>query len=118
MAAQVFEEAENLLGCTAGAVDRFYVGAGGEVQPCEFLNISFGNVKEEPFSEIYERMRAHFRQPCTDWLCCTQSEAIYRIVKDKKIARTPLPWNETKQLVEKWQRGTPTPIYKKLGIYR
>ncbi len=118
LAAQVFEEAEYVLGCTSGAVDRFYVGASGEVQPCEFLNISFGNVNEESFEEIYERMRSYFPEPCTDWLCCTQAEAICEIFKRKGSHGTPLPWSETKQLVDNWERGGKTPIYEKLGIYK
>ena len=75
LAAQVFEESEEVLGCTAGAVDRFYVGAAGDVQPCEFLNLSFGSVRDEPFTKIYERMRSRFERPCCDWLCCTQARS-------------------------------------------
>ena len=118
LVSQVLEEAENRLGCTAGGVDRFYLNAYGEVQPCEFLNISFGNVREEPFNEIMERMRSYFSIPCSDWLCCTQSEEIDRLFHEHKLERTPLPWSVTKTLVEKWRRGKPTPLYKKLGIYK
>ena len=118
LAAQVFEEAEHVLGCTSGAIDRFYVGASGEVQPCEFLNISFGNVNEESFDEIYNRMRSYFPEPCSDWLCCTQADAICEIFKKREGHDTPLPWSETKQLVDNWERGTKTPIYEKLGIYK
>lgn len=118
LAAQVFEEAESVLGCTAGAIDRFYIGASGEVQPCEFLNISFGNIKEEPFPVIYTRMRSYFPYPCCDWLCCTQANAIYRILEHNNIKHTPLPWPQTKDLVESWDRGPATPIYDRLGIYK
>lgn len=118
LAAQAFEESEEIFGCTSGAVDRFYIGAGGEVQPCEFLNISFGNVKEEPFDIIYKRMRSHFQKPCQDWLCCTQAESINEIFKLKDIRHTPLPWEETKRLVNNWQRGKLTNLYEKLGIYK
>lgn len=118
LAAQVFEERRDVLGCTAGAVDRYYVGAGGEVQPCEFLNLSFGNVNEEPFATIYERMRSYFRTPCCDWLCCTQAEAIHELFQEHGLKQTPLPWPVTRKLVERWDRGQPTPIYERLGIYR
>ncbi len=118
LAAQVFEESSDVLGCTAGAVDRFYIGASGEVQPCEFLNISFGNVNDEPFSEIYGRMRSYFAQPCTDWLCCTQAAAIAEAFRKRKSNAAPLPWSETRDLVENWDRGEPTPIYDKIGIYQ
>jgi MoaA/NifB/PqqE/SkfB family radical SAM enzyme len=118
LAAQVFEERKDVLGCTSGAVDRYYVGASGEVQPCEFLNISFGNVNEEPFEKIYERMRSCFRTPCCDWLCCTQADAIQRLFVKHGIQQTPLPWKVTQELVESWNRGEPTPIYERLGIYK
>lgn len=118
LAAQVFEEQRNVLGCTAGAVDRFYVGASGEVQPCEFLNISFGNVRDEPFETIFQRMRSHFPAACTDWLCCTQAAAIQQLIEKHGITRTPVPWETARELVEHWDRGAPTPIYEKLGIYR
>jgi len=118
LAAQVFEESEHVLGCTSGAVDRFYIGASGEMQPCEFLNVSFGNVRDEPFETVYARMRSYFAAPCCDWLCCTQAEAIHRLFQEQGLDRTPLPWPLTKELVERWDRGRPTPIYEKLGIYR
>ena len=53
LTAQVFEESPGMLGCTAGAIDRFYVGCSGEVQPCEFVNISFGNLCSTPYEIIY-----------------------------------------------------------------
>lgn len=118
LAAQVFEESDFVLGCTAGAVDRFYINANGEIQPCEFLNISFGNVQNEPFETIYKRMRSYFAQPDTDWLCCTQAQAIYKLMLKHNLTQTPIPWPITKELVENWSRGKPTPIYKKLGIYK
>lgn len=118
LAAQVFEESPDVLGCTAGAVDRFYIGASGEVQPCEFLNISFGNVNNEDFAEIYRRMRSYFPQPCTDWLCCTQAAAIAEAFRKRESNVSPLPWSETRDLIENWQRGEPTPIYRRLGIYK
>ena len=117
LAAQAFEEAAHVLGCTSGAVDRFYVNATGEVQPCEFLNLSFGNVHDEPFETILERMRSHFRVPGTDWLCCTQAGEINRLFQEHRLQRTPLPWAVTQKLVAGWNRGAPTPIYEKLGIY-
>jgi MoaA/NifB/PqqE/SkfB family radical SAM enzyme len=118
LAAQVFEEQKSVLGCTAGGGDRYYVGASGEIQPCEFLNISFGNINEEPFAKIYERLRSIFKTPCHDWLCCTQAEAIHNLLQKHGIQQTPLPWIVTQELVEHWNRGKPTPIYKRLGIYK
>ncbi|MFA6568908.1 MAG: radical SAM protein [Victivallales bacterium] len=118
LSVQVFEESEKVLGCTSGAVDRFYINANGEVQPCEFLNISFGNVNKEPFDKILGRMRSYFRIPCCDWLCCSQSPAIYELIRKYDIKDTPLPWKYTEELVKNWNRGNPTPVYQRLGIYK
>lgn len=118
IAAQVFDEREDLFGCTAGGVDRFYLGADGEVQPCEFLNISFGNVRTEPFDEIFSRMRAHFRRPGTHWLCCTQAGAIAAVIRERGLTRTPVPWEITREIIDSWDRGPATALYRKLGIYR
>lgn len=118
LAAQVFEESESVLGCTCGGVDRFYVNATGEVQPCEFLNLSFGNVRDEPFVDIYNRMRGYFPTPCTDWLCCTQAQAIDELFREHRLTRTPLTPEITLQLMQKLERGKPTPLYDKLGIYK
>jgi len=117
LAAQVFEEADAVLGCTSGAVDRFYVNATGEVQPCEFLNLSFGNVNTEPFAAILARMRSFFPEPGTDWLCCTQADAIQTLIRKHGLTRTPVPWPLTRELAATWNRGTPTPLYRKLRIY-
>ena len=118
VSSQVFEEAPAMFGCTAGGVDRFYMGADGEVQPCEFVNVSFGNVRDEPFETILRRMREHLPTPCTDWLCCTQAESIDRAIADGGLTRTPIPWEITRGLVARWRRAEPTRLYRRLGIYK
>ncbi len=117
LTAQVFEESPEMLGCTAGGIDRFYVGCSGEVQPCEFVNISFGNLCHEPFSVIYERMRSAFPVPSCDWLCGKYGECIADAVA-KNGGKTPLPCRETLELVKDWKSENPTPVYKKMGIYK
>jgi len=53
-----FEGAET-FGCNAGC-KMVYVDAFGEVSPCVFLPMSFGNVRERPLTEIVEEMRSVF----------------------------------------------------------
>lgn len=118
LTAQVFEEQENMLGCTAGGIDRFYMNANGEIQPCEFLNFSFGNVTEEPFSQVFERMRSYFPVPCVDWPCCSQAGKINGFIKRHNLKTTPVPWPMTKDLMKDWEYGKETPVYRRLGIYR
>jgi MoaA/NifB/PqqE/SkfB family radical SAM enzyme len=117
ISAQVFEESPQHLGCTAGGVDRFYLNHEGEVQPCEFLNVSFGNVNEEPFKVIFKRMRKYFKKPGVKWLCCTEAHSINKIYQDNKLQKTPLPKANTIDLVKSWDKGTETKLYRDLGIY-
>lgn len=114
---QIFEEAKNAFGCTAGGIDRFYLNHEGEVQPCEFLNVSFGNVTNEPFKVIFERMRSYFKTPGTNWLCCTEAHSIGEAMKKYELTKTPLPREITEEIVKKWDKGEPTPVYRKLKIY-
>jgi len=44
------------FGCFAGFY-QLYMTASGEVCPCDFTPISFGNVREEPLETIWQRMR-------------------------------------------------------------
>lgn len=120
LAAQAFEERSAGVGCTAGGIDRFYVTAGGEVQPCEFLQLSFGNVGEEDFADIFHRMRASYAAPKTGWLCCTQGTAVAGFMRRNNITATPVPWPLTEKfLAEHGGSGTgvPTPLYARLGVY-
>ncbi|WP_424245948.1 MoaA/NifB/PqqE/SkfB family radical SAM enzyme [Elusimicrobium posterum] len=115
--AQAQEEHEDKFGCTCGGVDRFYIGASGEVQPCEFLNISFGNVNDEDFGIIFKRMRDCFKTPCTEWMCEVKAQEIFEFMKNNSITKTPVPYQFTKELVKNWKPGSPTKLYRKLGIY-
>jgi MoaA/NifB/PqqE/SkfB family radical SAM enzyme len=116
-AVQVFEEQAGVFGCTAGGVDRFYLNHAGEVQPCEFLNVSFGNVTTEPFPEIFARMRSHFTVPGQHWLCCTEAASIARAIENQGHQQTPLLQRHTETLLADWDKGPATPLYVKLGIY-
>ncbi len=114
LTAQVYEESPEMLGCCCGGIDRFYVGASGEVQPCEFVNISFGNLREVSFETAYSRMRRVFAIPCEEWTCLTKAGEIAAVAGE----RLPLSWPETERLVRDWKTGTPTKVYDKVGIYR
>lgn len=54
-----FEGREN-FGCTAGC-KMVYIDAFGEVSPCVFTPMTFGNVSERPLGEILAGMRRAFR---------------------------------------------------------
>jgi len=53
-----FEDARR-FGCSAGN-KMVYIDAFGEVSPCVFIPMSFGNVRERPLSEIFADMKGRF----------------------------------------------------------
>lgn len=114
ISAQIIEEDSSLFGCTAGGTDRFYINAKGDVQPCEFLNISFGNIRDEEFAAIYRRMRSCFEKGCTNWLCEKYAGSVEKIFRERKLNALPLPMELSRELVKTWDRGDVTGMYARL----
>jgi MoaA/NifB/PqqE/SkfB family radical SAM enzyme len=114
ISAQAIEEDKSLFGCTAGGTDRFYINAKGDVQPCEFLNISFGNICNESFEPIYKRMRSCFEIPGNCWLCEKYSKDVLKLYKENNLSSLPLDPCISKKVYENWDRGEDTELYKKL----
>lgn len=110
----IHEESKEMFGCTAGGTDRFYLNAKGDVQPCEFLNISFGNIQQEGFDTIFERMREQFQEPGDCMLCEKYSAQILKQYRDNGLASLPLSAELSKQIYQDWDRGTPADFYHKV----
>ena len=118
ISAQILEEDHTRFGCTAGGTDRFYINAKGDVQPCEFLNISFGNIAEEPFDTIYARMRQSFSPPGETWLCEACAPRIRQLFKTEGTPTLPLNKELSAQLHTDWNRGNPTKLYADMAKLR
>ncbi len=114
IAAMINEEDKSLFGCTAGATDRFYINAKGDLQPCEFLNISFGNIQRDDFDTIYEKMRKVFEKPGDCWLCEKYSAKVYELMKKHNLEILPLPEDLSKEIYKDWERGEIPEFYKKM----
>jgi MoaA/NifB/PqqE/SkfB family radical SAM enzyme len=46
------------IGCLAGNI-QYYVSAYGEVAPCDFAPLSFGNIRREPLKSIWKKIVDH-----------------------------------------------------------
>jgi len=114
IAAMVNEEDKSLFGCTAGATDRFYINAKGDLQPCEFLNISFGNIQQDNFEAIYENMRKVFETAGDCLLCEKYSVRIHELMNENNLKVLPLPPNISREIYKDWDRGEVPEFYKKL----
>lgn len=109
------EENPSMWGCTAGGTDRFYINAKGDLQPCEFLNISFGNIQTDDFDTIYKNMRKVFEQPGDCLLCEKYSQKILKLKNEHQLNTLPLPPELSKMIYNDWDRGNHTAFYKKLA---
>jgi MoaA/NifB/PqqE/SkfB family radical SAM enzyme/SAM-dependent methyltransferase len=60
----LYLESSQAFGCGAG-LTHLYIDGSGQVCPCNLVPISFGNIIDEPFDKILERMSRHFCKPRT-----------------------------------------------------
>jgi len=111
----LMEEEAEMFGCTAGGTDRFYINAKGDLQPCEFLNFSFGNITVDDFDIIYDRMRKVFDIPGQCLLCDKYANEIYRLYSENASSNLPLNPEISEQFYACWNRGEPTRFYEKLS---
>ncbi|MHC4185425.1 MAG: radical SAM protein [Planctomycetota bacterium] len=58
----LYLESARAFGCGAG-LTHLYIDGSGEVCPCNFVPLSFGNIMDEPLAGILERMGRHFCKP-------------------------------------------------------
>lgn len=50
-------EGKEQMGCCMGGLSHFHLDSAGNVNPCVFLPVSFGNIMDEDFTSIFSRMR-------------------------------------------------------------
>ncbi|HBW38506.1 radical SAM protein [Desulfosporosinus sp. BICA1-9] len=114
ISAQIIEEDKSVFGCTAGGTDRFYINAKGDLQPCEFLNISFGNITVDKFEDIYQKMRSYFAWGGESYLCESCSQEINRLYQENSLNSLPLTPELSEKIYSSWERGRRTDLYERL----
>jgi MoaA/NifB/PqqE/SkfB family radical SAM enzyme len=60
-----YEDAAH-LGCLMGGLSHFYIDSRGNVQPCVFMPVSFGNILQEDILTIFYKMRNAIPRPLKD----------------------------------------------------
>lgn len=68
-------ESKDAFGCGAG-MTHLYIDGTGEVCPCNFVPLSFGNAASEPLGDILVRMGEYFAKPRTECVGHTLAEHI------------------------------------------
>ena len=72
-------ESPELFGC-AGGTRHLFIDPGGNVCPCDFTPLSFGNIADEPIETIYDRMAGAFGQPRRNCMAQFQRQKIREAV--------------------------------------
>ena len=102
-----FEGAEH-FGCNAGC-KMVYVDAFGEVSPCVFLPMSFGNVRERPLAEIVEEMRSRFPG---EGRCFANRN--FRLLAEASGGGSVLNREQSLAMLEKVEFGAPSEFDRRL----
>jgi MoaA/NifB/PqqE/SkfB family radical SAM enzyme len=74
------------IGCLAGKI-QYYVSAYGEVAPCDFTPLSFGNIRDNSLRDIWKKMVRHPAYNHRSTFCRMQN------LKFRKIFIDPIPDN-------------------------
>ena len=80
----LYLESPDAFGCGAG-LTHLYIDGSGEVCPCNLVPLSFGNITNEPFHRVLDRMGQHFRKPRSNCVAQMLSKHIH----DKKLPVGP-----------------------------
>jgi MoaA/NifB/PqqE/SkfB family radical SAM enzyme len=100
-------ESQDFMGCITG-YQCLFIDSSGEICPCDFTPLSFGNIKETPLKEIWRQMQDYFPRPRA---YCLMSEIAHKIDSDF----LPLSTEESKKIIPKLKKDSPYPrIYKEL----
>ena len=94
-----FESADR-FGCLMGGLSHLSINSLGDVQPCVFLPVSFGNIMKEDFLEIFKRMKRAVPGPLhKECPAITLAEEIRG--KKNQAKFLPIPYVE---IENEWQR--------------
>jgi MoaA/NifB/PqqE/SkfB family radical SAM enzyme len=79
------------VGCVAGHL-QYYVSAYGDVQPCDFTPLSFGNIRQTPLKRIWKRMIRHPAYNHLSRRCRMQNFKFRELYIDPIPDEAPLPY--------------------------
>lgn len=72
--------------CTARTRDGIYITAYGDVTPCVYVPLSFGNIRREPLTKIARRMWRHKMFDCRAGTDCLMNDGKFREEYFGKVA--------------------------------
>jgi len=89
IASVFYEEDAERFGCSAG-IHHSYIDAAGNLNPCDFILQSYGNVTQTPMRELWNKMNARYGL-CRDDCRAYKRTGITRKLDDDTDCATALP---------------------------
>ena len=88
-------EGKDQLGCHMGGLSLFYIDSAGNVCPCVFFPVSFGNIKRDKVEDVYNKMRENIPHPIK---CDCPSLKISEKIKMqyRNLSDLPVPFENIK----------------------
>jgi len=109
-----FFESEKYYGCGAG-FNYMFIDSQGNVCPCDFTMLSFGNIHEKPIKEIWEETSKNFCTPGCSCYANLSNDFIYA----KKSEEWPLKKQATKEILDEcpsYDKKRLPEFYKRMGF--
>lgn len=110
IAAFAFLEDAKLYGCGAG-VQHIYIDAFGNLCPCDFTPLSFGNIRNESLKVVFTKLHQHFNTPRDKCFILENIDKL-RPYFDKEL---PIGQEESGRICAECPKGNLPTYYKKLG---
>jgi MoaA/NifB/PqqE/SkfB family radical SAM enzyme len=105
-------EHADCYGCGAG-LQHLYVDARGNVCPCDFTPISFGNVAEEDIGAIWQRLRTGFSRPRATCFLMQHADEL----RERFAGSLPLSYTAVQDICARPARDGEVPrFYRTLGL--
>lgn len=109
IAYEAFAEAPENLGCMMGGNSLLYIDSVGNVEPCVFLPVTFGNILEEDFNGILNKMKTIIPHPLH--VTCPSILLSQKIKALKESGNSlPIPFDHLKEEFATFKFQTSLPL--------
>lgn len=103
-----YKEAPERFGCTMGGLSQLYIDSTGNVNPCVFLPVTFGNIMAEDFGTIFRRIRDAVPGP-VHRECPSVTLAPVLLAKAREGVSRPIPFDTIRKQWDSAITGPPAP---------
>jgi len=111
-----FFESKYYYGCGAG-YNYMFIDSQGNVCPCDFAMLGFGNILETPIQEVWDQMNKEFCVPGCDCYANKSND----IIASKKSNIWPLGKTASNDVLREcppFEKNTIPEFYKRMGLKR